>query len=145
MSKTSTNRSTMFLMEIIIAILFFSLVSAVCLRVFTKTHQMNAETENLNNAVNIAANTAELLRHSEGNLGGVKDEYPLSAIADDTLTAYYDAEWNACSDTGAAYQMRVVLPSAFASDGLHVYNIEIQDIGGADIYTLAVEQYVPNR
>ena len=48
----------MFLMEIMIAILFFSLVSAICLRIFTASRQMGQDTNDLNMAVNQSENIA---------------------------------------------------------------------------------------
>ena len=63
--KQSLNRhSSMFLMEIMIAILFFSLVSAICLRIFTASRQMGQDTNDLNMAVNQSENIAELLTYS---------------------------------------------------------------------------------
>ena len=38
MNRTSNNRSGLFLLEIMIAILFFAMVSAVCLRSFASAH-----------------------------------------------------------------------------------------------------------
>ena len=38
MKRTSNSRSSLFLIELIIAILFFSLVSAVFLRAFARSH-----------------------------------------------------------------------------------------------------------
>ena len=66
----SSSRQSMFLMEIIIAILFFSLVSAVCLRIFTGARQMSQDTGNLHRAVNQAQNAAELLTYGKTRGGG---------------------------------------------------------------------------
>ena len=63
--KQSLNRhSSMFLMEIIIAILFFFLVSAFCLRIFTASRQMGQDTNDLNMAVNQSENIAGLLAYT---------------------------------------------------------------------------------
>ena len=50
------SRSGIFLMEIIIAILFFSIVSAICLNIFVHTHNLSKSTAELNFAVREAAN-----------------------------------------------------------------------------------------
>ena len=41
MKHSSNNRSGLFLLEIVIAILFFAIVSAVCLRAFAKSHTLS--------------------------------------------------------------------------------------------------------
>ncbi|MCR5278719.1 MAG: hypothetical protein K6E19_04680 [Lachnospiraceae bacterium] len=53
------SKSALFLMELIIVIFFFTLTSAVCLRVFVKAHDTAVETGNLNLAVLWAENAGE--------------------------------------------------------------------------------------
>lgn len=43
MKKHTSSRSGLLLMEIIIAILFFSVVSAICLQLFVKAHSMGQQ------------------------------------------------------------------------------------------------------
>ena len=113
--KQSLNRhSSMFLMEIMIAILFFSLVSAICLRIFTASRQMGQDTNDLNMAVNQSENIAELLTYSlkspesssmdmKGTSGFLTSEYPDIAVDGNCLTIYYDASWNCCTSGNATY------------------------------------------
>ena len=42
---SSSSRSGLLLMEIIIAILFFSLASAICLQLFVKAHNLGQDTQ----------------------------------------------------------------------------------------------------
>ena len=51
MKRTSNSRSSLFLIELIIAILFFSLVSAVCLRAFARSHILTENARDLNAAL----------------------------------------------------------------------------------------------
>lgn len=62
MKRTSNSRSSLFLIELIIAILFFSLVSAVCLRAFARSHILTENARDLNAALMHVESTAELLR-----------------------------------------------------------------------------------
>ena len=48
-------------MEMIIAILFFSLASAVCIQLFARSHLLSTQTVNQNHAVVQAQNLAEIL------------------------------------------------------------------------------------
>ena len=47
-------------MELIIAILFFSLASAVCVRLFTSAHSLSVDSINLSNSVTWSQNLAEV-------------------------------------------------------------------------------------
>ncbi len=53
------SRSSLFLMELIVAILFFSLASAVCMQLFAKAHTLSKKSINENHAVNEAVSLAE--------------------------------------------------------------------------------------
>lgn len=59
------SKSTLFLMELIIVILFFALSSAVCMRIFVYAHQLERTTENISYAVLWAGNAAELFYEYE--------------------------------------------------------------------------------
>ena len=58
MKKQTSSRSGLLLMEIIIAILFFSVVSAICLQLFVKAHNMGTDTEELDMAVRQCSSVA---------------------------------------------------------------------------------------
>ena len=58
-------------MEMIIAILFFSLASAVCIQLFAKSHLLSTQTVNKNHAVILAQNLAESYLAAEGDLGAM--------------------------------------------------------------------------
>ena len=51
MKGTSAKRSSLFLLELIIAILFFSLTSAVCVQIFVRAHLISRQTQELNTAL----------------------------------------------------------------------------------------------
>ncbi len=53
------SKSALFLMELIIVIFFFTLTSAVCLRVFVKAHETAVETGSMNYAILWAENASE--------------------------------------------------------------------------------------
>lgn len=62
------SKSSLFLMELIIALLFFSVSSTVCIRLFVKAHSLSAQTVDQNYAVNYAQNMAEAFMGCDGNL-----------------------------------------------------------------------------
>ena len=108
MNRSSNSKSSLFLMEMMIAILFFSLASAVCLRMFTKSSQMSKDTTNLNRAVGQAGNAAELLKAAGQSSGTdiiedakkgfpgsafLMSEYPDAVLEESSLLVFYDEEW----------------------------------------------------
>ena len=62
MTRHNQQQSRLFFLEITLAILFFSLASAVCLRCFAKSHILSTQAAELNQAVSQSENIAELLR-----------------------------------------------------------------------------------
>lgn len=67
MNKTSS-RTGLFLMELIIAILFFSLAGALCIQMFVKSHMISQSSTRLNHGVLWAQNTAEAFQGCNGNV-----------------------------------------------------------------------------
>ena len=63
--KTKVRSSGIFLMELTIAILFFSVASAVCAQIFVKVHQLSEEAEQLTQAVSCCSSTAEVIRSAD--------------------------------------------------------------------------------
>lgn len=55
-----TSKSSLFLMELIIAILFFALASAVCIQLFVKSHLLGNTTAQENHALLLCQNLAEI-------------------------------------------------------------------------------------
>ena len=82
----------------IIAILFFSLASAVCIQLFAKSHLLSTQTVNQNHAVIQAQNLAESYLALEGDINAMQDLFsPSEQISDDTLRLTFDSCWNLCS------------------------------------------------
>ena len=61
------SRASLFLMELMISILFFSLSSAVCIQLFVKAHTINEKTEDKSNAILIAQDISEYFHHADGD------------------------------------------------------------------------------
>ena len=62
--KPTANPSSLFLLELIFAILFFSVASAVCVQVFVKSHTLSTEAHDLTQASRRAEDVAELITAS---------------------------------------------------------------------------------
>ena len=66
MNTNTSSRSGLFLMELIISILFFSLASAVCVKLFVSSHTISKDSVELNHSLEWCQNVAEAFYGSNG-------------------------------------------------------------------------------
>lgn len=85
-----TRKSSLFLIELIIAILFFSLSSAVCVSLFSASHSMTEESENRNIALLEAQSVAEIYRNDVGDLSFIISMTSASEIEEGKYIYYLD-------------------------------------------------------
>lgn len=99
------SKSSLFLMELIIAILFFSLASAVCIQMFAKAHLLSAQTVNQNNAVIQAQNLAEVFLSNDGDITQVASFFDNSSFDADSnsVTLFFDEAWNPGNEVSCFY------------------------------------------
>lgn len=99
-----TSKSSLFLMELIISILFFSIASAVCIQLFVKAHVLNTRTQEQNQTVVWSQNLAELWRAYEGDNLQIYDRLRADYGCEDssvyltnvlpyTLMLYFNEDW----------------------------------------------------
>ncbi|RGO23513.1 hypothetical protein DXB23_12565 [Dorea sp. OM02-2LB] len=154
MTRHNQQQSRLFLLEITLAILFFSLASAVCLRCFAKSHILSTQAAELNQAVSQSENIAELLRSLPENdrkddqkISNVLQlEYPavnFSATDMDTdidteidsaqkswgsWSLYFDSDWNSCQQAQAVYQIQI---QAFCEDSVILFHLNAESVSSS--------------
>lgn len=117
-------------MELTIALLFFSLASAVCLQLFVKTHTLNGESRCAGDAHIIATSIADEYRN------GSLDACPENG---QTSTKYYDSNYyETTSDGVVAYVATLTL-----TDGTLGISVSVPDEEQTEYYSLSVYKYVP--
>ena len=141
------SKSALFLMELILALLFFALASTVCIRLFSKAHLIRIQTINENHAVMHAQNLAETFLATEGDLAQMKLLLPYASETDSEkrILMLFDSNWNACTSESADYFADL---TAFPSqDGLITADITIApyDSSGETIYTLTISHHIAER
>ena len=113
MKHSSNNRSGLFLLEIVIAILFFAIVSAVCLRAFAKSHTLSQQASDTNHAISNMENVAELLKSVDPEdlknhdkiTTTLQTVYPELSTQYRIWDIYFDSDWEACNIDDAVYQI----------------------------------------
>lgn len=138
-----SSKASLFLMELIIAILVFSLSSAICVRFFAKAHLLTEDTQNLNHAISLAESAAEVFYGVDGKLTDMRsilDSEQTGILSDSDLLLFYNSSFSLCEKTEADYQMKISLS--------HDKNMQIADIRVINIaqdskmiYQLNVKRY----
>ena len=146
--RSRAQSSSLFLMELILAILFFSLTSAVCVQFFVKSHLLSHESKILSQAVNECSNIAEISDSSdsiENTLSLLKASYSDTFAMQDTgLSAviYYDDTFSPCEEADAKY----TLSAAFSEeDSMLKAEIKVADSENQVIYELNTNHYIARR
>lgn len=140
MKHQSARRSSLFLMELILAILFFSLASAVCIRLFVKAHTIGNDTQNLNRAVTQSQSAAEILSGCDGNLSDLQTFFPESRADGSQLTVYYTDTWSYTEASSYTYRMEITCEKD--TDPVQ-YKITVLNRDGSEIYELHTAYHTP--
>lgn len=145
------NTSSLFLLELILAVLFFSVASALCIQIFTKAHLMSQDARNLNFAVNEVSSMAEQI--SAGTLhsdtapsSGDTASDPSTQMPDDSLqdaAAYYDSSYASCEKADAVYVLTVHYEPEDTLLKAHISMDTVAD--NRNIYTLDVTKHRQRR
>lgn len=142
MKKHTSSRSGLLLMEIIIAILFFSVVSAVCLQLFVKSHNLGRDTEELDMAVRQAGSVAEILIQSKQPSKHLQEIYSDSDIDENGGSIYFDKDFQTCSEEIGVYHLDI--SASPLDDRLTGYRIAVYaNDDPKEIYSLEVNTYTP--
>ena len=145
------NTSSLFLLELILAVLFFSVASALCIQIFTKAHLMSQDARDLNFAVNEVSSMAEQI--SAGTLhpdtAASSDDTasdPSTQISNDAWqddTAYYDSSYASCEKADAVYVLTIHYEPEDTLLKAHISMDTIAD--NRNIYTLDVTNHLQRR
>ena len=123
MKNYRTHKSSLFLIELILAITFFSLASAICLQLFVKSHLLSQETTQLNIGINLASSAAEIFHQSYGDIN--------------SYTEFYDENGVSCQKSDAVYTVTLtkketpelvsaVIEVLLSEDNSSVYKLPVQ-------------------
>ena len=119
------NTSSLFLLELILAVLFFSVASALCIQIFTKAHLMSQDARDLNFAVNEISSMAE--------------QMPDDSLQD--AAAYYS--YASCEKADAVYVLTVHYEPEDTLLKAHISMDTVAD--NRNIYTLDVTKHRQRR
>ena len=127
--KKQVRSSGIFLLELMLAIFFFSLASAVCVQIFVKAHVLSNDSKLLHYAVNECCNRAELISTTTDiDLSNLQDEY-------------FDADLIPCSFSDGAYRLKVTTSDTSSSESPSTIRVNLcfeRMTDASSIYSLDV-------
>ncbi len=131
-------KSGLFLFELIFAILFFALASAVCVRLFAEAHLTSLHSRDLSQALTEAQSAAECFKASPDDLRQLASL--LGARQEgDTLVLDYGHDWSRTDQEG---EYRLVLSPQGGTPA--AAQITVSKEGQVEpLYTLEVKKYQP--
>ena len=143
MTKYNKSKTSLFLMELIIAILFFSICAALCMQLFVQAHILGQKTKELNHAVAISQGFAETMRGTDGSIEAILEYYP-NAVSDNEsfFEVYYDDDFAPCEYSEAKYVGDVTLSPNGAIQNMDIVIVRIDSY--EEIYSLNATKYMIN-
>ncbi|MBQ7615038.1 MAG: hypothetical protein IJU77_08320 [Butyrivibrio sp.] len=121
-------------MELIVAIMFFSLAAAICVRLFASAHFLAEKTESLSNAVIWSQNVAEAFTGNKGDLEKIVSMFPGSYFMpsdssgrEGQLMLFLDENWESVDNSLSEASYEVYLDVAVKS-AEEVYS-DVKDYG----------------
>lgn len=149
--KSRARNSSLFLMELILAILFFSITSAVCVQLFVKSHLLSQDSWMLTHAVSECSSVAEICSTADDASSAItliSDIYPNAEIesANEYAAVYYDSDFNICDKKNSSYMLTVQLSQ---KERLLSADINIKEAGKDSakdtIYSLHTKHHIARR
>ncbi len=139
------SKSNMFLLEMVLVILFFSLSSAICARLFVYAHMQSVQSEELSMALIQVQNAAECIKATDGSTDALERLLGTRPDADGQPAIYYNSEWNITNPDSYIYKLSIHLDREQKS--FLICAIAVTKADGANrenIYDLKVKKYLPD-
>lgn len=157
--REGSSRSGLFLIEMILVILFFSLVTALCVRLFVSAHGTGSESRNLTQAVMVSGNLAEAFYATGGDKQALQQLFEEASfgmlphnVSEEGMLLFFDEDWQmlpadsspdsrhfvaelSTDDTGDVRTARIVVAHLKDAPG----------IWGSPLYELEVMRYEPDE
>lgn len=141
MNRYSKSKTSLFLMELIITILLFSVCGAVCMKLYAASNALSIKTRELNSSVSCAQGFVEVMRGTDGSMDSIISEYPNAVKGGDGFfEVFYDENFVECGYESAKYVGDVSLYTSGAIQNMEVKIVRLSDY--ETIYTLSATKYM---
>lgn len=107
MIRYERSKSSMFLLEILINILLFSVLCVCSLQFFIKSYQLTEQTTTLHHAVTACNNIASIYKSSDDSFDLIMATYPDAIEEGGVLYIYLNENYQECDSQDVAYYITV--------------------------------------
>ena len=138
-NRIARSKSTLFLIELILAIGIFAVASAICIQLFVRAHLLSKESEAITHSLYAATSAAEVFKATNGQPGPMAE---LLSASDENgqLVVYYNSTWEIVpSPVPGGFVMRIGFD--FTSQPAEAL-IRVNDAGGSEVYSLMAKKYI---
>ena len=136
MKTRQTKRSSLFLMELLIAILFFILASAICVHFFVQSHMLEQDSVNLNHATTAATSAAEIFLSEESP--SFEKFFCDGNNVKNGFLYFYDENWELCNSSQTKYTVSLHWEE---NDSMRTCHIDVSS-AEESLYALTVNKHV---
>ena len=136
MQKYSKSRSSLFLLELILNILLFTVLVVIGLNFFVKAHKLTIKTTDLHHAVTECNNIASLYESGDGSLNLISSQYSDIVISDTQALIYFNKDFVECTSSDAMYTLSIAITNQTAqtSEGEILFSKDDDVIYKLDVY-----------
>lgn len=107
MTNKSSSKTPLFLMELIIVILFFSICSAICMKIFASSQMLSKDASTLTGSVLACQSVAEVYKAENGDLEVISSLLD-GEIDGNTVVVGYTNNWERTEYSDAPYYVSLV-------------------------------------
>ena len=137
----SRSKSGLFLMELIIAIAFFSFASAICIQLFATAHNLRQRSFDIQMAVMNAESAAEVFKITNGDINYMTDLVGTGFTGGNLFSAYC-ADWQPVSLTAkdVRYIMTIEIDRTVVPAMATI--VVTDELMGTELHSLVVRRYI---
>lgn len=136
MKTDKSGGSKLVLLELILSIFMFSIITAVCIQVFSKSHQISENSNELTESINLCSSVAELFR-TDADENTWFQTFPMGELGERGFTADFDEEFSPVNSS-SAYKLMAEFSQNNGYDTAEISMIRISDF--ETVYSLKVER-----
>ena len=137
MNERNSSHSSLFLIELIFVIFFFSLASMLCVQVFVKAHLISKQAKEESLGSNLVSSVAEVLSDTEVSFNEL---FPEAKKTKNGWQIPYDKNGEQTSLKHASYYLNVISKT---DKTLNQYTLVFEDTSGVSIYQLDLKVTIP--
>lgn len=143
MKKKYTSQNRMFLLELILCVILFTILLAISLRFFAKSHAISQESTDLYHASILCASIADECKLATEDLSVLSEWYNHSNSIGGQQIIYFDQNYNEC--TSSDYSYRAIVTAHANPTDAKVTNLTISFCNKTtEIYRIETCYYSPD-